>query len=174
MSTQAVETSLPVRVAKQNNVHPLAPLNADEIKNAVTLIRTQWPDNTDIHFKHITLEEPAKAECVPYLEAEFHGDQLPSIDRRVLVTYYLRKTNKFHEAIANLSTQRVDYNVRLGPNLHAPGDGEEIIALERTALEDEGVKAEIAKLQLPEGASIVVDPWIYGRTSCNTDTGTER
>jgi primary-amine oxidase len=34
--------------------------------------------------------------------------------------------------------------------------------VEKIALEDEGVKAEIAKLQLPEGTVIISDPWIYG------------
>lgn len=56
----------------------------------------------------------------------------------------------------------MEYNVRLGPNIHAPGDGEEIIAIEEAALADEGVKAEIAKLQLSEGTTLVCDPWIYG------------
>lgn len=36
------------------------------------------------------------------------------------------------------------------------------MSVERTALEDEGVKLEIAKLQLPEGTVIIIDPWIYG------------
>jgi primary-amine oxidase len=63
----------------------------------------------------------------------------------------------------NLTTETLELNVRLGPNLHAPGDGDEIIAIERLALEDEGVQAAIAKLQLPEGSQIVVDPWIYGK-----------
>lgn len=92
MSTEAVSTSLPVRTTKQSVVHPLAPLNADEIKNAVSLVHAQWPSNTDLHFKAITLQEPAKAEAVPYIEAEFNGYNLPSIDRRVFLTYYLRKT----------------------------------------------------------------------------------
>jgi primary-amine oxidase len=30
-------------------------------------------------------------------------------------------------------------------------------------LEDEQVKAEIAKLQLSEGTVIISDPWIYGK-----------
>lgn len=53
--------------------------------------------------------------------------------------------------------------------MHAPGDGEEIFAMEKIALEDAGVQAEIAKLKLPEGAKVVVDPWIYG-TSFPTAT----
>lgn len=62
----------------------------------------------------------------------------------------------------NLTQQRVESNIRLGPNVHAPTDGEEILAVEKVALEDEGVKAEIAKLQLPEGTVVLTDPWIYG------------
>jgi primary-amine oxidase len=70
--------------------------------------------------------------------------------------------NKFHEAIVNLSQNVVESNVRLGPNLHAGGDGAEILKVEEVALSDEGVKAEVAKLKLPEGTVIVCDPWIYG------------
>lgn len=74
-----------------------------------------------------------------------------------------KSQDKFHEAIINLTRQRVESNVRLGPNVHAPGDSEEILLMEKIALEDERVKAEIAKLQLPEGATIICDPWIYGK-----------
>lgn len=34
--------------------------------------------------------------------------------------------------------------------------------VEQIALQDDGVKAEIAKLGLPEGTGIISDPWIYG------------
>ena len=64
--------------------------------------------------------------------------------------------------MVNLTRQNVEYNIRLGPNKHSPGDAIEVITVERVAIENEAVQAEIAKLQLPEGAEIVVDPWIYG------------
>lgn len=163
MATEtAVASSLPIRAANESEIHPLAPLSAQEIKHAVSIVKSQWPAEVDLHFKIITLEEPAKAESVSHIEAELHGYSLPKIDRRAFVTYYIRRTNKFHESVVNLTKQTVEYNVRLGPNIHAPGDGEEIIAIEKAALEDEGVKSEIAKLQLPEGTILVCDPWIYG------------
>lgn len=62
----------------------------------------------------------------------------------------------------NLSSNKVESNVRLGPNVHANGDAEEIVAIEKIALEDETVQAEIAKLQLPKGTVVISDPWIYG------------
>jgi primary-amine oxidase len=57
-----------------------------------------------------------------------------------------------------LSRGNVESNLRLGPYIHSSADG-----VEKIALEDEKVKAEIAKLQLPEGAVVISDPWIYGK-----------
>ena len=73
-------------------MHPLAPISPEEVQSAVAFVKSQWPANTDLHFKAITLEEPAKAEVVPYIEAEFHGYGLPQIDRRIFVSYYLKQT----------------------------------------------------------------------------------
>lgn len=52
--------------------------------------------------------------------------------------------------------------MRLGANEHGNGDYDEILQVEKNALEDERVKAEIAKLNLPEGTVVCADPWIYG------------
>lgn len=71
--------------------------------------------------------------------------------------------DKLHEAIVNLSTGSVESNLRLGPFVHSNGDGAEIIEIEKICLADERVQAEIAKLQLPEGAVVISDPWIYGK-----------
>jgi primary-amine oxidase len=62
-----------------------------------------------------------------------------------------------------LSFGKVESNVRLGPCVHSNADGAEIIEVERIALEDRAVQAEIAKLQLPEGTVLISDPWIYGK-----------
>lgn len=92
MATEAISSSMPLRTAHPGELHPLAPLSAEEITNAATIVKAQWPSNVDLQFKSITLREPAKADTVPYLEAEFYGHTLPKIDRRAFVTYYLRKT----------------------------------------------------------------------------------
>jgi len=63
----------------------------------------------------------------------------------------------------NLSRGYVETNVRLGPNVNACCDAAEIAKIEQIALEDASVLAEVAKLELPQGSTIVVDPWIYGR-----------
>lgn len=52
--------------------------------------------------------------------------------------------------------------MRLGANVHGNADYDEVRMMEKLTLEDEGVKAAIAELQLPEGAVVCADPWIYG------------
>lgn len=59
----------------------------------------------------------------------------------------------------------MESNVRLASNVHGPGDAEEIMLVEKLALEDKGLKAEVAKLGLPEGTALICDPWIYGKTA---------
>jgi primary-amine oxidase len=70
--------------------------------------------------------------------------------------------DRFHEAVIDLSAHRVESNVRLGPNLHGNVDYDEILHVEKVALTHPRVKAELAKLQLPEGTVLNVDPWVYG------------
>jgi primary-amine oxidase len=57
--------------------------------------------------------------------------------------------------VVNLSSGHVERNVLLGPFIHANGDGDEIVAIEKIALADERVQAEIAKLELPEGTVVI-------------------
>lgn len=70
--------------------------------------------------------------------------------------------DRLHEAVVNLSTGQVESNVRLGANIHGNADYDEVLMIEKRALEDEGVQKEIAKLQLPKGTVVCADPWIYG------------
>lgn len=98
MATESVAAPPPVYTAKHSDIHPLAPISADEIQNAVSKIKSQWPADTNFRFKSVTLQEPAKVEAVTYLEAEFHGYELPHIDRRVFVTYYIRNTVRVNSA----------------------------------------------------------------------------
>ncbi|KAK3386275.1 copper amine oxidase [Sordaria brevicollis] len=154
--------------------HPLGPLSASEITLSSTLIKSLWPPSTPLHFKIITLLEPPKAELMPYLVAERSCSfQAPPLDipRRSFIVYSLRGTHNVHEAIVNLTTSTVESNAKLGPFQHANSDGEEILAVERALLADPRVKEEVAKLKLPEGSKIVIDPWIYGSDGVKDETG---
>lgn len=92
MSTEQVTSSPVVGAAKQVSSHPLSPLSATEITRSADLIKGLYPAKTNLHFKAITLEEPEKAQLVPYLEAEHNGRRVPKIDRKAFVCYYIRNT----------------------------------------------------------------------------------
>ena len=92
MSTDQISYAPMAAPVKQIATHPLCPITAAEIKQSVDLIRSLYPAKTDFVFKAITLEEPQKAQLVPYLDAEHSGRKLPHIDRKTFVCYYLRNT----------------------------------------------------------------------------------
>ncbi|KAI9841669.1 MAG: hypothetical protein M1837_000463 [Sclerophora amabilis] len=165
MATESTMNGSPVSSPKQiAEAHPLAPLTSSEIERSAQLVRQLYPQETQFQFKTITLHEPAKEEAIVYLAAERRGQNVPFVARKAFIGYYIANTDKFHEAIVNVTQSKVESNVRLGPNVHSSSDGGEILQVEKVALEDEGVKKEIAKLDLPEGTVVVCDPWIYGMT----------
>lgn len=90
MSTEQV---LPIVGGKKlTPQHPLGPLTAPEIEESARLIKALWPSATDVQFKSITLQEPKKTDLVPFLAAEKAASQLPAVERRSFVVYYIRNT----------------------------------------------------------------------------------
>lgn len=141
-------------------LHPLTPLTPDEIRSCAAALRSSYPPGTNIHFKAITLHEPAKSAHISWLDGS--GEKPP---RRGYICYYIRNTDRFFEAVVLLEEDGeavLESNVRVKEGYHAAADCSEVEAVEKVALQDEGVKAELAKLALPEGTVVVSDPWIYG------------
>ncbi|KAF3908923.1 hypothetical protein AA313_de0209558 [Arthrobotrys entomopaga] len=149
--------TLPARVEKVFNIkaervlHPFSPLTQQEIKDAAALLRKQHPDS-DIHFKCVTLREPEKELMKKWLAQE-EGSK-SKIDRKAFIIFYIRHTPDLFECVINLETETIEFETKLD-GFHSCADGEEILQIERVCLEDEGVKAEIAKLQLPEGTVVL-------------------
>lgn len=77
---------------KYNAAHPVCALGPEEISYASELIRSLWPEHTDLRFKTITLDEPPKALLLSYFQAEHEGRSLPPIDRKAFTSYYIRNT----------------------------------------------------------------------------------
>ncbi len=104
MSTEQMSMAPVNEAIKQIATHPLCPITASEIKRSAELIKRCWPSKTSFHFKAITLEEPAKTELVPYLDAEHKGSRLPHIDRRAFVSYYIRNTVSTWETVRSFAS----------------------------------------------------------------------
>jgi hypothetical protein len=113
-----------------------------------------WKQNTMVRNYHTSIEKPLYLTTLETLS--------------VVIVILVNSTNifqdRFHEAVVNLSTGQIESNVRLGANVHGNADYEEVLMIEKRALEDQGVQEAIAKLQLPEGTVVCADPCFYGRS----------
>lgn len=89
----AATVSVPPSQGKPGTtVHPLLPLTEAEISQAHQLIQAEYPAEIRLHHKHLTLQEPSKAELLQWFDAEASGEAVKPIDRRAITAYYIRKT----------------------------------------------------------------------------------
>lgn len=137
--------------------HPLTSLSEEEINLTAKIVRGSYDAGTKLLFKGITLHEPSRKEMQQYRSDG--GHYLPP--RKAWVNFYLTGTASFFEVIVDLSAGKVESSVEVPSHFHGPVDESEIITVEKIALEDPRTKAEIEKLQLPEGTVVVCDPWIW-------------
>jgi primary-amine oxidase len=112
----------------------------------------------------ITLQEPLKEQMVAFLKKEHLGEtqnSQPPRTARVQVT--LPSTSKsydFVELLVDLDSSRIIKQDHL-EGKHPYIDSAYMQAVEKACREDARVKAEIQKLELPAGATVVIEPWAY-------------
>lgn len=139
--------------------HPLASLSEAEIILSANLARGCHDVGAKLRFKGIMLHEPSRKEMQQYRSKADKGNYSPP--RKAWVNYYIAGTASFFESIVDLTAESVERQNEVPAQFHGPIDEDEIITVEKVALEDARTKAEIEKLQLPEGAVVVCDPWIW-------------
>ncbi|KAK2744824.1 hypothetical protein FQN57_004148 [Myotisia sp. PD_48] len=141
--------------------HPFDPLTPTELRLAVKILEASFPA-IPLRYKVIEVQEPIKRDVVPYIEAERLGISPPKKPARILTALFHRMDTKlFMKALINADT-KVLLQVKELPHVQGPTDVDEMVEMEKVCLEHPLVKAEIEKLQLPEGVTVCTDPWIYG------------
>ncbi|CCX31810.1 Similar to Copper amine oxidase 1; acc. no. Q12556 [Pyronema omphalodes CBS 100304] len=142
------------------DIHPLTPLLPAEIVLSHEILKSSFAFNRtaeqSFHFKCITLHEPPKADLLAWQTGG------PKPLRCAYAAYYIRNTPSFFESVIDLETSSLLSTIPIKAHFHGPADGPEILLVEKVALEDPKVQAELAKLELPAGSKVVSDPWIYG------------
>ncbi|RAH69495.1 uncharacterized protein BO66DRAFT_452992 [Aspergillus aculeatinus CBS 121060] len=141
--------------------HPLDPLAPNELRKAAQILRAHHK-TTPIHFKVIDLLEPSKASLLAYLNASTQGSPAPP--RRAYIYYHQQGNATLCKAKVNVTKGTVEED-RQYPEVQGPADFEEFERIHKACNEHPRVRAEVKKLKLPEGASVVNDPWLYGTDS---------
>ncbi|KAF4947686.1 hypothetical protein FSARC_13903 [Fusarium sarcochroum] len=149
--------------------HPFDPLRADEINTAVKVLGAALKD-VPLRFKTIDIQEPRKAEVIPFIEAERLGAAFPPHpDRIAYVLLHRMDTRAFMKGLVNVTRNSVVSLKELGSDVQGPADIDELIEIEQICLNHPDVLKEVEKLKLPKGVTICNDPWGY-----STDDPNER
>lgn len=122
-----------------------------------------------IVFRVITLWEPPKAEMVPFLDLEHGGNEMANPPARVArVQAYIDKV--LSEFKVHLDQKAVIAHESLHVR-HSHIDADYMRRAELACLADSRVKEHVAALRLPEGATVIAEPWTYGTDGVSDTTG---
>ncbi len=146
----------------ESHAHPLDPLSPNEIITAATILRSAYPVDSPIHFKAVTLNEPAKHLVIPYLDAEHKGSALPVVPRTAYILYVTVNTHKTFEAVIDFASRKLISNTEIPEDCHAAADTSELYEIEKIALSSQEVQKELERLKLPPESIVACDPWTYG------------
>ncbi|EED18577.1 copper amine oxidase, putative [Talaromyces stipitatus ATCC 10500] len=156
------------------HVHPLSALSELETTTARDVILTLHTDKV-IFFREIYLQEPAKAELIPYLELEHSGNLSPTSPRpkRLAKCQYdvvgSDRVPEYHESIVDIEGKKRVEHVVVGKEHQASLTMDEFDIFIKTCQDSALFKEAIAKFKLPEGFDYVIEPWPYGGRDRVTD-----
>lgn len=124
----------------------------------------------ELNFRVITLREPPKDILAVYLDAEHQGDEALTLPQRCARVEVLLKTsserNDLVELIVDLDTESIISQHYL-EGKHSYIDAAYMKEVEEACKSDPRVQDEINKLQLPDGAAVIVEPWAYATDGSN-------
>ena len=143
--------------------HPLSPLTAEEIANAVTIVRASIPDGADAKFEMIELAEPAKSVVRSYSA----GD---TVAREAWVNAYHTDRKGVQRCRVSLS------DGKLLSHTHLPDAIPMIAPVEFMEIED-AVKADprfvaaCKRRGIDDMSLVTVDPWSAGNFGVPEEQG---
>jgi primary-amine oxidase len=144
-------------------MHPFDPLNPDEISRAAVIVRPHF-GSREPNFRVITLQEPSKKEMIPFLDSEHAGraaDHVPMRCARVEVVVRLSdEENALFELLVDLDNDKIVAKQH-HRGKHSYIDTTFMQQVEAACLANSEVQEQIRVLDLPEGSSVVVEPWAY-------------
>ncbi|CAM1506276.1 Fc.00g059170.m01.CDS01 [Cosmosporella sp. VM-42] len=146
--------------------HPLAQLSHEEfLKARDTITKLHGPETT-LFFRSIYLDEPKRAELVPFLEAEHAGDvsQATRPPRQALVEYDVVTPDRhdYSRAVIDVVTGEVASNEIVEKTAQPYFTVGEFSQFQDACMESELFRDAMSEFSLPEGFNVVIDPWPYG------------
>ncbi|MEN9223750.1 MAG: hypothetical protein Q6M04_15045, partial [Thermostichus sp. BF3_bins_97] len=144
-------------------LHPLDPLSAQEIQEAVKILRQQRPITDQWRFVTIQLQEPDRR----WMSAWKPG---MSWDRQAFVVLLDRSGGSTYEAVVSLSAQQVR-SWRLIPGVQPALLDDEVYECDRLLKEDPGFLAALGRRGIQDVSLVMVDYWTIGHFGIPEEQG---
>ncbi|GKT42723.1 copper amine oxidase 1 [Colletotrichum spaethianum] len=148
--------------------HPLTALSEDEFKIARDVVTKLHASDFSLFFRAIFLQEPKKAELVPFLQAEHAGsitDATPRPPRRARLQYDVIKPGKLPEytqSVVDLKSRKEVERTVAEPHCQTGYIPDEFGAFQDACVASQLFKDAMAEYSLPENFTVCIDPWPYG------------
>lgn len=144
-------------------MHPFDPLSPDEISRAATIVSPHFGQQKP-NFRVITLQEPPKQQMITFLEDEHNGHPPHNRPKRCarveVVVKHAEEDNALFELLIDLDEDKVIAKQHQRGK-HSYIDTTFMQQVEAACLADREIQYQIRVLNLPEGSSVVVEPWAY-------------
>ncbi|KAF2009154.1 hypothetical protein BU24DRAFT_428676 [Aaosphaeria arxii CBS 175.79] len=149
--------------------HPFDPLVPKEIEKAAQVVRSKFAGQ-DINFRVITLKEPPKEEMIKFLDLEHAKQPFHNIPARIARVEIVTKTTSGASALFELHIDLGHGSIskqQLLEGKHSYIDSSYMNDVEKACMANQEIQDEIKKLDLPAGASVIVEPWAYATDGMN-------
>ena len=149
--------------------HPFATLQPQEITKSSEIICRTYPEK-HVTFRVIAIKEPVRFEVTQYLKTQHSTSPSPCPPRRTYAIYQFEGEVETYEDVIDMTTGVTVSHKQLETGLHAPASPDDMLDVQKLVLEDTLVKAELARLKLPENAKVVPEAWPYGKDTTIADS----
>jgi primary-amine oxidase len=135
--------------------HPLDPLDPDEIKTAIAIVRRERQLGESVRFVTVTLNEPPKQRVVDFRPGG-------AVARAAFLILLDNATGRGFEAVVDLVARAVTRYDPLPPGMQPPIMVDEFVDCEEAARRSPVVRAALAKRGVSDLGLVMVDAWSAG------------
>jgi primary-amine oxidase len=143
--------------------HPLDPLSADEIRQAVGILAGAGRAGPATRFVSVSLREPAKDEVASFLPGQAFG-------REAFIVVLEPREHMTYEAVVSITVRSV-LSWRPVPGARAPVTLGEYDECERVVRADERFRAGLRRRGIRNPDQVLVEPWGIGTFTREEDAG---
>ena len=176
--TEHEDGAAPAAVARR---HPLDPLDAGEISQAVRILRQQRPVSPEARFVSVTLHEPPK-DVVPFAAPGHAAAEQPAgpdpagpdpagaVPRLAFIALLEPRQHTTYEAVVSLTAGSV-LSWRPVPGARAPLTAAEYTRCQAVTRADARIVAGLRRRGITDPGNVHVEPWSIGSFAAAEDAG---